>query len=62
MPEKHASMKRARPAGGWNGVFGRLGVLAYDPDEDRVQGYLCGEFFRFLAARTGVVSSVRFGR
>jgi len=28
--------------------FGQLGELAYDPDEDRVQCHLCGEWFRFL--------------
>ena len=28
--------------------FGRLGELAYDPDEDRVQCHLCGEWFRFV--------------
>jgi hypothetical protein len=28
--------------------FGGLGELAYDPDEDRVQCHLCGEWFRFV--------------
>jgi len=30
--------------------FGRLGELAYDPDEDRVQCHLCGEWFRLLGS------------
>ena len=30
--------------------WGRLGELAYDPDEDRVQCHLCGEWFRFLGS------------
>jgi len=28
--------------------FGQLAELAYDPDEDRVQCHLCGEWFRLL--------------
>jgi predicted nucleic acid-binding Zn-ribbon protein len=30
--------------------FGQLGELAYDPDEDRVQCHLCGDWFRFLGS------------
>jgi predicted nucleic acid-binding Zn-ribbon protein len=30
--------------------FGRLGELAYDRDEDRLQCHLCGEWFRFLGS------------
>jgi transposase-like protein len=30
--------------------FGRLGEIAYDPDEDRVQCHLCGEWFRHLGS------------
>ena len=30
--------------------FGQLAELAYDPDEDRVQCHLCGEWFRFLGS------------
>ena len=30
--------------------FGRLAELAYDPDEDRVQCHLCGEWFRLLGS------------
>ncbi|MGA2926746.1 MAG: zinc-ribbon domain-containing protein [Solirubrobacteraceae bacterium] len=28
--------------------FGRLGEIAYDPDADRVQCHLCGEWFRWV--------------
>ena len=30
--------------------FGQLAELAYDPDEDRVQCHLCGEWFRLLGS------------
>ena len=30
--------------------FGRLGEVAYDPDEDRVQCHLCGEWFRHISS------------
>jgi predicted nucleic acid-binding Zn-ribbon protein len=30
--------------------FGRLGELAYDPDEDRVQCHVCGGWFRLLGS------------
>jgi hypothetical protein len=29
--------------------FAPLGEIAYDPDEDRVQCHLCGEWFRTIA-------------
>jgi hypothetical protein len=30
--------------------FGRLGEVAYDPDEDRVQCHLCGGWFRHVSS------------
>jgi hypothetical protein len=30
--------------------YGEMGVIAYDPDEDRVQCHLCGGWFRAIAS------------
>ena len=36
--------------GEWEGpIYGELGVLAVEPDGDRVQCHACGKWFRFLA-------------
>jgi predicted nucleic acid-binding Zn-ribbon protein len=44
----HAS--ELRRLGDGTPYFGKLGELAYDPDEDRVQCHLCGEWFRLLGS------------